>query len=41
MLIDLNKDIKSGLINFLKMKLNEPCFEFNQIIEIYLKNELQ
>lgn len=39
MLIDLNKNIKSGLVDFLKMILKEPGFEFNQIIEIYLKNE--
>ena len=39
MLIDLNEDINSELVHFLKMILKEPGFEINQIIEIYSKNE--
>lgn len=39
MLVELNKSKRSDLVKFLKLNLSKPGFEFNQIIEIYRKNE--
>ncbi len=39
MLVELNKSKRSDLVKFLKSNLSEYSFEFNQIIEIYRKNE--
>ena len=39
MLIDLDEEIKLDLVRFLNTMLDEPYFEFNQVIEIYSKNE--
>ena len=39
MLIDLDENTKPALISFLKQHLPKPEFEFNQIIEIYTKDE--
>lgn len=38
MLIDLDENIKSNLVEYLKLILDSPGFEFNQQIKIYSKN---
>jgi hypothetical protein len=38
MLIDLDNNLKSDLVSFLKSNLNTPGFEFNQQIKIYFKD---
>ncbi len=41
MLIDFDENIKSNLVEYLKLILDSPGFEFNQQIKIYSKNGKQ